>query len=300
MGGSGSRRKSPPTPFPPQGQPYGPSPYSSPPYPGMGNPQSLNQKQQQQLQAAYQTIRNLQGGMPPMQQGAGPPIMNLSNASPTLQRAFQQSLSPNPSPFSSGNYRDTDYASLANIAGLSPVDIAILHKEYMNLTRLGRNKLDRVVFRQLLRDILIDANNENIDRAIENIFLCIDRNRDGFIDFSEFVGAFRDILRTDSNDPQGHSSPCSLPDMINEQLRACAYNSPLFCQPATVCQQVQPPTAQVIPISSASVQQPMVCSSSAAPLVYSFDSNQSPCFATAQGPSIIGQPTTLQCLPLPM
>ncbi|CAF2964762.1 unnamed protein product [Rotaria sp. Silwood2] len=311
MGIGGSRRKSPPAPFPQSIPPYNPlSPYPPapmiPPYnAGIGNVPPLNQKEQQKLEEAYRTIQNYQGRMPPMQQGAGigPPIMNLSNASPTLQRAYRQYSSPNQPPFlpNAAGYRDTDYASLANIAGLNPVDIAILHREYMNLTSRGRNKLDRVVFRQLLRDILIDANNENIDRAIENIFISIDRNRDGFIDFSEFVGAFRDVLKGDPNDPSSYLAQCGFPDFINDQIRTYAVNSPLVCQPAAICEQQQPPPPpQVISMPPANVQQPMVCSSSAAPLFFSFDSNQSPYVANMQGQQMIGQPTTLQCLPLSM
>ncbi|CAF1393544.1 unnamed protein product [Rotaria sordida] len=305
MGTSSSRRTSPQMPIPQYPPPYNPSlPYGGPPMippynTGVGNVSPpLSRKQRQKLDEAYRTIQSLQGRMPPMQPGtgmapprpsspnySGPPLMNLSQVSPALQRAYGQY------PSGALGYRDSDYGAVANIAGLNPADVAILHKEYVNLTRGGRNKLDRVVFRQLLRDVLIDANNENIDRAIENIFVSIDRNRDGFIDFPEFVGAFRDVLRGDPNDPQSYLIPPGLPDYINEPVRTNIVNAPFVCQPAP----------QLISMPSASIQQsPLVCSSSTAPLLFSFDSNQSPCVASMQGQQMIGQPTALQCLPMPI
>ena len=123
-------------------------------------------------------------------------------------------------------FRETDYAAVANISGLNPSDVALLHREYVNLTRGGTNKIDRVVFRQLLRESMIEANNENIDRAIENIFVHIDRNRDGFIDFPEFIGAFRDLIRGNSLDPLNSLAQTFLPAAPPPAQTPMVYNGP--------------------------------------------------------------------------
>ncbi len=307
--------------YPPSGGAYPPYNISRPGSPNMsgpGGPSSLNPKQLKQLEQANRTIQNLQGqmqrgggyGAPPY---GGPPIMNppspipygnapnasqpqsYSPPSPLLQRitgqapyAYQQQQSP----FGPAGYRDSDYAAVANISGLNPADIALLHKEYLNLTRGGLNKIDRVVFRQLLREALLEANNENVDRAIENIFISIDRNRDGFIDFPEFVGAFRDVLRSGTPDTQSYMAQYGLSDIINQQARA---NSAYVCQPITPTQQ-----PQVISLASPATQQTPFVYNGSSPLVISLDSNQSPYICNTQGQAITAQATPLQCIPLPI
>jgi hypothetical protein len=223
-------------------------------------------------------------GSPMMSQTSYPP------PSPLLQRITGQSSYPysQQMAIAGDGYRDTDYAAVANIAGLNPGDVALLHREYINLTRGGMNKLDRVVFRQLLRDAMIEANNENVDRAIENIFVSIDRNHDGFIDFPEFVGAFRDTLKGVPIDPQSYLAQYALPELINEQVRG---NSNIIPQPLTFLQQPQS-SGQVFSMPSSNIQQTPLVYNGGSPLVISLDSNQSP---------YIGQqPGALQCIPLPI
>jgi hypothetical protein len=281
----------------------------------MGNASPLNQRQLRKLDEANRTILNLQNQVAAMQRGSGPgipsfpyggpPIMNpslpypgspmMSQASypppsPLLQRLTGQSSYPyaQKMAIAGDGYRDTDYAAVANIAGLNPGDVALLHREYISLTRGGMNKLDRVVFRQLLRDAMIEANNENVDRAIENIFVSIDRNHDGFIDFPEFVGAFRDTLKGVPIDPQSYLAQYAVPELINEQIRG---NSNIIPQPFTFLQQPQS-SGQVFSIPSSNIQQTPLVYNGGSPLVISLDSNQSP---------YIGQqPGALQCIPLPI
>jgi len=320
MGGGLSRPKQPNVPIPryyPQGPPTPPmSVYPStppvPPYnisrpgspimPNMIGSQALNSRQQRKLEDAQRTILNLQNQMAMMRQSQmGPPPMPYSGSptmgqssypppSPLLQRYSGQYPYPYPQqpPIIPGGYRDSDYAAVANIAGLNPADIALLHREYTNLTRGGMNKIDRVVFRQLLREAMVEANNENIDRAIENIFVSIDRNHDGFIDFPEFVGAFRDILRGIPVDPQNFVASQAIPDLLNEQLRGNSFSSNNICYPSQS-------SGQIISIPSSNVQQTPLTYSGASPLVISLDSNQSPYMINPQG-----QSTALQCIPLPI
>lgn len=167
-------------------------------------------------------------------------------------------------------YRDTDFAAIAHIAGLDPASVAMLHREYMNLTRGGTVKMDRTVFRQLLRDILMERSNDYVDRAIESIFLTIDQNHDGYIDFPEFVGAFKDVLK------QGQVSPdiygdSEIPGLLAQEVRISGVggkNQPhagsIAQQPqlALVQQQQQPQLAfvqqQQQPQFATIVQQPQV------------------------------------------
>lgn len=331
MGGNSSRRKQPTAPFPQIPQYPTPLPLLPPMRPpspmpmAIGGPPTLNRKQQRQYEEAQRTIQNLQnqlqqaratGPMP----YAGPPIVNAQGPnsgryspsvpyrgspppqypppSPLIQRLSNVPPYPvPPSPFGPGGYRDSDYASVANISGLNPADIALLHREYLNLTRGGATKLDRVVFRQLLREALVEANNENIDRAIENIFVAIDRNRDGFIDFSEFVGAFRDVLKSGHNDPQSFLAQYGFPDVINSS--ACS--QPCGSTSFTPCNSYssQPQLVSIAP--PCNTQQAPLIYGNASPLVISLDAaNQSPYIVNAQGQSLSAQPTAVQCVPLPI
>lgn len=255
---------------------YNASQGMSPPSPGQVDVSQMNRRQQQQkLDEAYRTIQALQNQIYNIQRNSlnydnGLPLMGRP-PSPLLNSGVGRS-SPFQQPFGS-LYRDNDYTSLANIAGLNQSDVALLHREFLNLTRGGTNKMDRVVFRQLLRESLIEANNENIDRAIENIFISIDRNRDGFIDFSEFVGAFRDILRSQTNDPIVQFGQKALTDLNNERGR---YG-----------QQFN----QGLP-SFVSGPQNSVVYNGPSPLVLSVDSN-------SQGQSTFGNALPLQCYPIP-
>lgn len=303
MGGGAGRQKPPNVPFPQigqQGNAYPPFTIARPNSPsmmGMGAGPPLNPREQQRLNEAFQTIQSYQNRTGMMQGNpnyTSPPIMNAPpppynnpNAYPPPSPLLRRLSGPSPlypyppsNPVGSRAFRDTDYAAVANISGLNPTDVALLHREYMNLTRGGYNKLDRVVFRQLLREAMIEANNENVDRAIENIFVSIDRNHDGFIDFPEFIGAFRDILKSSSSE-------------YAQQINADLFNE---LRPIPYLPQVQQP-AQVISIPAQAIQQqqqPLVYNN-AAPLVISLDANQSPYVVNPQG-----QPTTLQCVPLPM
>jgi len=311
----------PPTPPMSGFPPYNISRSPSPLMPGMVDPTTLNRRQQRKLQEAQRTINGLQNEMAMMQRGRmgtpppmpygpppmpygppsmpyGPPPMPYSRSptmgrpsypppSPILRRYSGYHPYPQQMPMGQGAYRDSDYAAVANIAGLNPADIALLHREYTNLTRGGTSKIDRVVFRQLLREAMVEANNENVDRAIENIFISIDRNHDGFIDFPEFVGAFRDILRGVPNDPQQFSASHGLPDLINDQFRGNSFSS-------NICYPTQS-SGQIISIPSSSVQQSPLIYNGASPLVLSLDSNQIPYTINSQG-----QSTALQCMPLPI
>ena len=270
MGGAASRPRQPRVPFPSPGAVQ-----------STGNASPLSRRQQQQLDEAYRTIQSLQNQMASMQRPGGapatynsPPMINqppgYRPASPLLQQLAGQS--PPYSPFQQGSssagnslFRENDYSAVANIAGLNPADVALLHREYLTLTRGGTNKIDRVVFRQLLRESFVEANSENIDRAIENIFIGIDRNRDGFIDFPEFIGAFRDLLR--GNNP---FDAFNLPEMSNNNNN-----------------------------NNYAPQQPLVYSGNS-PLVISLDGNQTPYVVNAQGQPMSNPPNGYQCIPLPM
>ncbi|CAF1046852.1 unnamed protein product [Adineta steineri] len=339
MGGGNSRQKQPSVPIPQMSQYASPPPVSllpparpiSPVMPSMGGASSLSRKQLRQYEEANRTLQELQNqmqrggasGLGPSSYGGqssygGPPILNASMPynnnntppssyggpssypppSPLIQRLSAPHHSHYPqsqSPFGPAGYRDSDYAAVANIAGLNPTDIALLHREYLNLTRGGTNKIDRVVFRQLLREALIEANNENVDRAIENIFVSIDRNRDGYIDFPEFVGAFRDVLKSGPNDPPNYLAQYGLSDLINEQSRA--QNSYPSYGYQSIAQAQQP---QVISVPSPHVQQAPMVYGGSPPLVISLDPNQTPYIVNTQGQPMTGQPTTLQCVQLPI
>lgn len=257
MGVGPSRNRTPSAPA----VPYGPPVTTIPPYniarppPTAGlNPSRLNSQDQRQLEQAYLTIQRLQnqGAMQqpllPLQPSQPPMMMppapfpgsstgGYPPPSPILQRLAGPSSFPS-GPMNSSGIRDNDYAAIANISGLNPADVALLHREYVNVTRSGSHRLDRVVFRQLLREAMIEANNENIDRAIENIFVTVDRNHDGFIDFPEFVGAFRDILKGPQSEQSNYLVQQAIPNLINEQYRVTNAN-PMYA-PVTLVQQPAP------------------------------------------------------------
>lgn len=274
-------------------------------YGGARSASPLSAKQQRDLEQATRIIQNLQNQVAPMQRGSaggaplyppydGPPIINQQPSyrppSPLLQQLTGQGS------YNSGGYRDSDFVAVANIAGLNPVDVALLHREYAGLTRGGTNKIDRVVFRQLLRDVMIEANHESVDRAIENMFIAIDRNRDGFIDFPEFVGAFRDVLKGNTPGMQNYLPQSSaFTDTLNEQLRANVIGPNIS---SGLMNYIGPssPAGQSLSFVPNSLQQaPLVYGGAGAgPLVISLDSNQSPYIVNNQG-----QPLAMQCVALP-
>ncbi|CAF0923020.1 unnamed protein product [Rotaria sp. Silwood1] len=307
---------------------------------GVGGASPMNQ--QQQLMLANQTIANLnnqlmalQGGAPMPYGGypygvAGTPPMPYGGygypGGPRMPYGTPPYGGP-PSPvlFPPGRqyppvaggagYRDNDFAAIGNIAGLNSAQVALLHREYMNLTRGGTIKMDRNVVRHLLRDVLLEANNEHIDRAIENIFRTIDRNQDGFIDFPEFVGAFKEVLKGDRFNPEQLVMNNAIPDILTAQLRASIFGPDAASQPLAVVQQPQAATQcvptgglNIVPLASTGVRKtPMVCtplstctiSKATAPLI-TLDPNQSTCVIATPGQYMITQPTALQCVPLPL
>ena len=355
MGGAGSRRR-PKTPIPTYSANTGGSPGISRPGAGgvtaTGSP--INRDQQRDLMQANQTIANLNNQINALRGGGGqqmpyggfpgqgalpygtppafgqpspyapsnPLLQNLGNQAgfPYLPQQQQQQLQQQQSLPQLGTavYRDTDFASIANIAGLNPADVAILHREFMNLTRGGAAKIDRVIFRQILRDAMMEVSNENVDRAIETLFVNIDRNRDGFIDFPEFIGGFKDVLKVTSNDPQSLYNDYRTPDTLADQIRATGVGSGIISQPLALFQQqqqqqpapqfVSPGGLSVVPLASIGMQQPSFAYGGAFPMQYSdasppmltLDPNQSSYFIATPGQYLITQPTALQCVPLPL
>jgi hypothetical protein len=308
MGGAASRRPKSSVARPANASTgSGPLPYNQRPASPFGTGASgfspLSRRQQRQLDEANRTIQNLQNQMAVMQRSAGNtgglpmsssmpnlydglPIFNQSSinrpVSPLLQHLTGQTGSPY-SLYSPGVLRDSDYAALATISGLNPADVALLHREYGNLTHGGMNKIDRVTFRQLLRDSLVEANNESIDRTIENIFVTIDRNRDGFIDFPEFVGAFRDLLKTNATDMNGNFSLAALSNQLNEQTRVNYQSLPM----------------NYISSPSGASQTPLIYNGNS-PLVISLDSNSSPYMINNQGQSFASPSNNIQYMPVSM
>jgi hypothetical protein len=287
MGSGNSARTPPRTPFPQYSPPGGAPPQynisrpPSPVNPGYAGGSPLTRKQEQKLVEAQRTIQSLQQQMASMQRSPSPmpynspPIIGPGSGypppSPILQHYSRQSLHNPQPPGGLGGHQGMDYAAVANIAGLNPIDIALLHREYVNLTRGGINKIDRVIFRQLLRESLVEANNENIDRTIENIFVSIDRNCDGFIDFPEFVGAFRDVLKGNSPDPLNFFSQNNFP---NEQYGANPANSGIIQQALSYMQQPQA-GGQGYSMPSMGTQQSPMIYSGPSPLVIPLDQNPS-------------------------
>jgi hypothetical protein len=323
-----------------------------PPTTGIGNASPINANQQRDLMQANQMIANLtqqvnalqrnasggvnipqvpyggypySGGTPP-QMGYGTPPMSgqypaYSPPSPQFQHLGGQSPYPYQQPMmgggggGGGGYRDTDFAAIANIAGLNPADVALLHREFMAITRSGTNKMDRVAFRQILRDVLLQANDEHVDRVIENMFVTIDRNHDGFIDFPEFIGAFKDVLKQRPSDPQSYFQDHVYPDIMTQQLRASGVGSGIASQPITYIQHSQPATQlvstgglSIVPLASTAIQQAPVVYGAVSPLQFSdataplitLDQSQSTYVIATPGQYMITQPTALQCVPLPM
>ena len=348
MGGAGSsRRKN--TPIPTYSANTGGSPGIV--RPGVGANTSgapLNRDQQRELMQANQTIANLNnqinamrgGGMQSMPYGGFPPAGGMPGqgsvpyGTPPMFGQTPTYTPPNPLLQNLGGqasfpylqqqqpqagtavYRDTDFASIANIAGLNPADIAILHREFMNLTRGGATKIDRVIFRQILRDAMIEVSNENVDRAIESLFVNIDRNRDGFIDFPEFIGGFKDVLKATTSDPQSFYNDHASNDALADQIRATGVGSGIISQPLALVQQQQQPATQflaagglnVVPLASMGMQQPSMVYGGAFPMQYTdanppmitLDPNQSSYFIATPGQYMVTQPTAFQCVPLPL
>jgi hypothetical protein len=267
------------------------------------------------------------GGNPPVMPyggypGGAPPIMPYGTPPSPLLQHFGGMYSHQQQPMMGGGggggvatYRDTDFGAIANIAGLNPADVALLHREFMNLTRGGTSKIDRVIFRQILRDVLLQANNEQVDRVIENMFITIDRNHDGFIDFPEFVGAFKDVLKQGPSDPQSYFEEHVVPDVLSEQLRASGVGSGIAPRPIAYIPQAQPAAQlvspgglNIVPLASMGIQQtpimyggaaPLQISDAAAPLI-TLDPSQSSYVIATPGQYLITQPTALQFVPLPM
>ena len=212
-------------------------------------------------------------------------------------------------------YRDTDFAAIAKIAGLNPSEVALLHQEFQRFTRGGTNRIDRVVFRDILRDALLDINGENVDRAVENIFVSVDRNRDGFIDFPEFVGAFKDVLKPEDPDSYNYFADQNFPDTLADQLRASGVGSGVAPQRVAVNQSLQPALQfapagglSLVPLASMGMQHVYGGGGGAAALQFpnatppllTLDPNQSTYVIATPGQYMITQPTALQCVPLPM
>lgn len=345
MGGSSSRRKK-TTPIPVYNPAAGGSPGISRPGAPIGTGVGgVNLNQQRELMQLNQTVANLNnqvqalqrgggipqvpyggypGGNPPMMPyggypGGAPPMMPYGTPPNPM---FQQAGGPYSYPPMGGGvgaatYRDTDFGAIANIAGLNPADVAILHREFLNLTRGGATKIDRTIFRQLLRDVLLQANNEHVDRVIENMFVTVDRNHDGFIDFPEFVGAFKDVLKEKPSDPQSYFDEHVFPDILEGQLRASGVGTGVASPPQQIVLMPQTQAApqlmttgglSVVPLASMGVQQtplmysgapPLQISDAAAPFL-TLDSSQASFVIATPGQYLITQPTALQCVPLPM
>lgn len=338
MGGNSSRKKK-QTPIPTYSPPGGSPGISRPggiPVTGMNAAGPINSAQQQELMRLNQTVANLNNQVQALQRGGGgmpyspypipgampygaPPMLGQSPmGTPPLGGGFSP-YSPSPMFGGGGSgpaavYRDTDFGSIANIAGLNPADIALLHREFLNLTRGGATKIDRVIFRQILRDILLQTNSEQVDRVIEEMFVTIDRNHDGFIDFPEFVGAFKEVLKDKPIDSQGYYPDSGYPDLLTQQLRASGVGAGIDLQHMSYVQQAQPTQLMttgglsIVPLAASAVQQvplmygaasPFHISDAAAPLL-TLDPSQSSYVIATPGQYLITQPTALQCVPLPM
>jgi hypothetical protein len=338
---------------------------STVPSAGIGTGAPINRDQQRELMQLNQTVANLSSQIQALQRagigvqapyggypipgavspltpygsypGGIPPIMPYGTPpSPLLQPAggpYSYHHLPLMGGAGSAVYRDTDFGAIANIAGLNPADVALLHREFLNLTRGGTTKIDRVIFRQILRDVLLQANNEQVDRVIESMFVTIDRNHDGFIDFPEFVGAFKDVLKEKPSTPQSYFEEHVFPDLLSAQLRASGVGSGVASQPLThiplsqsavhmplaqpvaqiplaqpAAQLVAPAGLNMVPLASLGVQQTPIMYGGAAPLQISdanppfitLDPSQSSYVIATPGQYLITQPTALQCVPLPM
>lgn len=215
-----------------------------------------------------------------------PPMFGQQNMyGPMGQGGYMPMRRPEPAP---AVYRDTDFAALASIAGLTTADVSLLHREFLNLTYGGTTKMDRAIFRDLLRDVLFELNNENVDRAIENVFVSVDRNRDGYLDFPEFVGAFKDVLRGGVSDAEFYNAGQNYSDLLADQIRLVGIGSGVVSQPIQYATADQPTmAAQVIPIASVGIE-PTIA----------IDAQPSAYFIATPGQYLITQPTALQITPL--
>ncbi|CAF3238636.1 unnamed protein product [Rotaria socialis] len=312
---------------------------------GIGNASPANRDPQRDLMQANQTIANLTNQIQAMQRGGGSPVpfggysppygiqppapyggysppyggyppQYGGPPSPLLQNFGRHSPYQHQQQTGAGGYRDTDFASVASISGLNASDVALLHREFMNLTRGGTTKMDRSIFRSLLRDVLMERSNDYVDRAIENIFLTVDRNHDGHIDFAEFVGAFKDVLKGGNIDADGIYGDSLIPDMFTQEIRASGFGAGALPRAIAGEQQSQAGVAQffpsnglsMVPLASTGIQQmplnyggavPLQISNAQAPLI-TLDQSQSSFVIATPGQYLITQPTALQCVPLPM
>ena len=353
MGSVGSRRKKSKTSSPSSASTSGRSGVNrpgAPSYTGAGNVSATNRDSdaQRQLIQANQTIANLNNHIQALQGSrvGGPPISY--SGFPSQGASPQPAPYRNPSPFgqvppyapaSSGLqrfdgglpfpypqqpqiginvYRDTDFEAIAKIAGLDTANVALLHQEFLKLTRGGTVKMDRSIFRQILQDVLFQANNENVDHSIETVFRIIDRNKDGFIDFPEFVGAFKDVLKDGGAMFRSNFAESDTPNNLTQALLSSGVGSGVASPPISSVQQLQQATQlgssgglNIVPLESTGIQRiPVICGgsscvpstqlSNATPPLITFDPNRSSSVIATPGQYLITQPTALQCIPLPM
>ena len=160
---------------------------------GNRNAEPINPYQQTDPVEAYQTIANLQNQHNTMQHGASGSYGTPPYAPSSFDGSNLYSYQQQPMVDSGGRYGDTDFVPLADINGLTATGVAFLYQEFMIWTHGGTTKIDLTVFRKIFEGILMESN-EHAVGIIENMFNTFDRNHDGFLDFPEFVDAFKNVL----------------------------------------------------------------------------------------------------------